>query len=360
MFNKFSKIPFLIGFISSFSTTTTITSTNAIRTTSSLNILKNNNRLLSIYDYALTISPSFSSSSSSTFFNSVADIGCDHGLLSLALHYNNQDNDDCNIYNEFNHVYAVDSSEPALNNGIIRKKQFIDNKFINENEYRNLHIMHGHGLNALTSNNIEECDVIIAAGMGCNTLNDIFLNNNYNNDNYNNDNNGQILRDLNVKQIIINPWPPSFIRQHLLHCSLIQLGYVPERQTAVSHYNGNGISNSNDFTSSYNNNNNGSNNNNKSSDSNDGNRKKEKMSVITSFNRQDNIMMDVDSPEAFALAWPIASSSSSSSSSDEDIWKQYANKELMTIENNIKRRIQSNYYNDELLLAARGFLKDQR
>ena len=336
---KCSRIPILISLISSFSSCTS--------SSLKLKILKSNYRLISIHDYAST----------SLSFSSVADIGCDHGLLSLALYYNDNDINDINDIknNNFKNIYAIDVSEAALNDGIVRKKQYIDNKFTNTNNLKNLHIIQGNGLNALQSNNIKECDVIISAGIGCNTLHDIFLNNNSNN----------LLNDLNVKQIIINPWPPSFIRQHLLHCSLIKMGYIPERQKAVSHYNGSdSICTSRDINNTKKNNNN----------SNNSNRRKQKMSVITSFYRQkhkndtEKDGLDVNSLETFELSWPAASEnvnddlsniSNNSNVNDLDMWTQYANKELITIENNINRRIQSKYYNDDLLLAARDFLRKQ-
>ena len=97
------------------------------------------------------------------------------------------------------------------------------------------------------------------------------------------------------------------------------------------------------------------------------------MSVITSFYRQkhkndtEKDGLDVNSLETFDLSWPAASEnvndlsniSNNSNVNDLDMWTQYANKELITIENNINRRIQSKYYNDDLLLAARDFLRKQ-
>ena len=122
------------------------------------------------------------SKSSSNRMKSVADVGCDHGMLALSLAciaWVNQSRDDSNEF-LFSKVFGTDLSSQALENGGIASFQRVNDalsKIGTANDNKSLlelpiQFRIGDGLSALQPG---EANAIVIAGMGVHTMLDILV-----------------------------------------------------------------------------------------------------------------------------------------------------------------------------------------
>lgn len=128
----------------------------------------------------------------------VADIGCDHGLLSLAL------------AEKCDHIYAVDSSQKSLEKAKKLMKQ--------QNMATKVTMLHGWGLEPLL--NQRPCDTIVLSGMGLLTISQILTGTKRKLSRRSNDYmvidteshvDISLLESFGIQRIILQPWPPHII-----------------------------------------------------------------------------------------------------------------------------------------------------
>ena len=154
-----------------------------------------------------------------------ADIGAGHGLLSCAL------------ANKCRHVYCIDrskaESEQAYKNV---KSHRLDSEVT---------IMNGFGVEPLVLQAIE-CDTLIILGMGIGSMVDVFVSPN----NLSGQNSDQrekldvcnfvgadlsyLKTDLGIKRVILQPWPPNIIANHMLHKTLLLNNWRYREQSVTS------------------------------------------------------------------------------------------------------------------------------
>jgi len=138
---------------------------------------------------------------------SVADVGCDHGLVSRALSARPQ----------AGRVFAIDRSLAALQAATAEQqwsKPSPSPKFV-----------HGDGLTPLLSSvgkegqegyDEEGIHTVICAGMGCSTIIDILE--------------SSILEKLRVKRLVLQPWPGYLLPLSALSEHVRALGFSYEKQ----------------------------------------------------------------------------------------------------------------------------------
>lgn len=142
----------------------------------------------------------------------VADIGCDHGILSVALHASKK----CN------HIHATDLSALAA-----RGAQTL---FRKTNLQSKITLDIGFGIQPLIDKQ-RQVDCLVLAGMGalgaygilCNDATALFPadDESVTSSNYS----LQALDQLGVQQIILQPWPPHIIPLHFLNRVLLSNGW---------------------------------------------------------------------------------------------------------------------------------------
>jgi hypothetical protein len=156
----------------------------------------------------------------------VADVGADHGLLSVALS------------GKCKHVWALDASKLALEGA--------RSLVLSMNLANRISIGLGHGIQPLLSakkSNVayaDNCDTVVTAGMGPSTVLQILVNDAMI-DMYDFDEqrtgfrrprtlNLSSLREIGARRVVFQPWPPNFVSLHTLHSAMLDNGWQFENQ----------------------------------------------------------------------------------------------------------------------------------
>ena len=148
----------------------------------------------------------------------VADIGCDHGLLSLAL---------CESI-KHSHIYATDQSAGSKEkvNALVAASAVdcIEAR-------RRITVLTGDGLEPLLQHGCK-ADVLVLAGMGVRSIVNILSRNTATDVGI-----GEGVVDfssldtLGVREIIVQPWPEHYLLQHHLYKLMLSHGYCYSDQS---------------------------------------------------------------------------------------------------------------------------------
>lgn len=163
----------------------------------------------------------------------VADIGCDHGLLSVKM----------STLHHIAHIYAADVSEKAASGARATLLSIPD-----ENRQK-IDLLVGDGLQPLLDKGVCDVDTLILSGMGVRSLFEILCTSSstINNGDGNSGERGfsdywqthdyeidtSTLDHLGVQRIIIQPWPPNFLPLQAFYSAVLRPTMPVSQQQAI-------------------------------------------------------------------------------------------------------------------------------
>ena len=164
----------------------------------------------------------------------VADVGCDHGLLSGRIAH----------WDSVKYVIGSDVSTSAAKGALAHYESL-------EKPHRDkLELLIGDGLNPLVDKGVTNCDALILSGMGVRSVFNILsmpsndgarANNLVSSDDFWADSKGintPLLDSLGITDIIVQPWPPNFLPLQSLFSCMLQEGQWDFKAQGVDYLNG--------------------------------------------------------------------------------------------------------------------------